>query len=572
MMRACLLALAALATCAAWAVLDAQPPKSVLFEDVTASAGIVFRHRNSATPEKYLVETMGSGGAFLDYDADGYPDVLLLNGGPVPGSKGSPAFENALYRNQHDGTFRDVTRSAGIAPNQLFAQGVAVADYDRNGYDDIFITNFSGRNTLYRNNGDGTFTDVTERAGVAGDGRWSASAAFLDFDNDGNLDLFVTRYLDHNFANNRVCGPWLERGIRAYCSPKVYDGLSNILYRNRGDGTFADVSVSAGIAKFKGKSLGVVAGDVDLDGWVDLYVANDSEGNFLFRNRGNKRFEEVGLARGVAFDENGVAQAGMGTALGDFDGDGLPDLIVTNLNFEYMALYRNAGSFFVDVSSQYNVQHTSRPFVGFGVGFLDFDNDADLDIFAVNGHIIDNTDRIQEGTSYAQRKLLFENVGGRFEEVAARHGEPLSRPQVSRGLALGDYDNDGDVDLLVTNCGQAPMLLRNDGGGSGNWLDVSLKGVKSNANGIGARLELSAGQLKTRTQVVGGGSYYSASSYRVHFGLGNTGRVDKLTIKWPSGTTDVLQSVPAGQAIVVQEGSGTWRPAVKPALQPNGGR
>jgi hypothetical protein len=565
-----MIALALIAT--HWAYSQAKPEGPVLFRDVTARSGISFRHVNSATAEKFLVETMGSGGAFLDYDADGYLDVFLLNGGPVAGNEGPRSFYPALYRNQRDGTFKDVTGQAGIQRSELYSQGIAVGDYDKDGYDDVFITNFSGRNILYRNNGDGTFTDVTQKAGVGGDGHWSVSAAFLDFDNDGNLDLFVTRYLNHNFDNNRVCGPWLELGIRSYCSPKVYEGLSNTLYRNRGDGTFTDVSEKAGIAKYKGKSLGVVAGDFDLDGWIDLYVANDSEGNFLFHNRKDGTFQEVGLAQGVAFDENGASQAGMGTAMGDFDGDGLPDLVVTNLNFEYMALYRNMGKFFVDVSSTYDVQRTSRPFVGFGVGFLDFDNDGDLDIFVANGHIIDNTAKIQEGTSYAQPKLLFENRKGRFDQVAGKHGEALVTPQVSRGLAMGDYDNDGDVDLLVTNNGARPMLLENDGGNRQNWLEVRLKGIKSNSNAIGARLELAAGPIKTKTQIWGGGSYLSASSYDVHFGLGNAARVDQLTIKWPSGTIDILRDITARQLIHVQEGKGTWRPIVKPSRQMTGGR
>ncbi|MDA2926133.1 CRTAC1 family protein, partial [Acidobacteria bacterium AH-259-G07] len=451
---------------------------------------------------------------------------------------------------------KEVTQQAGIKPNRLYGQGVAVGDYNSDGNDDLFITNFNGQNILYNNKGDGTFIDVTEQAGVAGDGRWSASAAFLDFNNDGYLDLYVTRYVDHSFDNNQVCGPWLESGIRTYCSPKVYDGLSDILYQNNGDGTFSDVSQKAGIAPYKGKGLGVVAGDFDLDGWMDIHVANDSQGNFLFRNLGDGTFEEVGLAQGVAFDENGNPQAGMGTDIGDFDGDGLPDLVVTNLDLEYLALYQNTGGFFEDVSSLFEVKLASRPFVGFGVGFVDFDNDADLDILVVNGHIIDNIALIREGYAYLQPKLLFENRRDHFIEAANQYGDALIKRQVSRGLAFGDYDNDGDVDALVSNCGQAPMLLRNQGGNRNNWLDLRLRGVKSNANGIGTKLDLKVGRSRLRIQVVGGGSYLSASTYRVHFGLGGAERVDQLRISWLAGTVDIIEGIAANQSLIVVEGKG----------------
>ena len=539
---------------AAGAPVSQTTPKAY-FSDITEPAGIRFQHVNSASPEKYLVETMGSGVAFLDYDRDGRIDIFFVNGGRVPGVIDSSPVRHALYRNLGDGRFSDETRAAGIDASEGYGQGVAVADYDGDGDDDLLITNFEGRNVLYANQGDGTFQDRTEQAGVAGDGRWSASAAFLDFDNDGDLDLYVTRYLDHNFGNNGVCGPWLEKGIRTYCSPKVYDGLSDLLFRNNGNGTFSDISEQAGITRYAGKSLGVVAGDFDWDGWIDIYVANDSQGNYLFKNLQNGTFEEVGLNLGVAFDENGAPQAGMGVDMADFNRDGLPDFVVTNLDVEYLALYLNRHFFFEEVASVFEVKLASRNLVGFGVRFLDFDNDSDLDILVVNGHIIDNIVQIRPGSSYSQPKLLFENREGRFVKSVGPPGDPLSGPQVSRGLAVGDIDLDGDLDVVVSNCGQGPMLLSNNHGNKNNWLEVQLKGIESNSNGIGARIDLRVGEEQFRTQVLGGGSYLSASPYWVHLGLGERSEVDELTIRWPSGTVDTLKGIRANQRLQVIEGS-----------------
>ncbi len=525
---------------------QANPPVS--FVDVTARAGIRFHHENSATPDKYLVETMGSGGAFMDYDGDGFLDVFLINGGWVPGTSKNRNFNHALYRNRGDGTFEDATGKAGLQPNAAFGMGVAAGDYDNDGHDDLFITNFNGPNVLYHNNGNGTFTNVTAKAGVSGDGQWSASAVFLDYDRDGRLDLWVTRYVDHSFTNNKVCGP-----IRGYCTPQIYNGLSNLLYRNDGNGVFTDVSGKAGIAKILGKGLGVTVLDFNDDGYADVYVANDSVANFLFRNNKDGTFSEVALDSGVALDENGQPQAGMGTFSGDIDADGRPDIVVTNLDFEYLDVYRNLGNgIFEDASTRTGVQLATRAFVGFGVGLFDFDNDADLDMFVANGHILDNAPLIRQGAQYAQRKLLFENNGGVFKETAGAHGAALMKAQISRGLAIGDFDNDGAVDLLVTNCGGSPMLLRNEGAATNSWLTVKLAGTKSNSNGIGARLELTAGKSRQIRDITAGGSYLSSNDYRAHFGLGRWNEEVTITVRWPSGGVQT-ETVKPRQTVTIRE-------------------
>ncbi len=531
----------------------AASASQVQFVDVAQAAGLRFRHYNGASPEKYVIETMGSGAAFLDYDHDGWLDVFLVNGGAVPGYPAPGPVRHALYRNQGNGSFRETTAEAGVVGNGHYGMGVSAADYDGDGHTDLLVTAFT-RNALYHNRGDGTFEEVTDRAGVAG-GKWSSSAAFLDYDRDGDLDLFVARYVDFDYSRNINCGDTARR-IRVYCHPDVYDGLTNLLYRNNGDGTFADVSQSSGIAAHVGKGLGVVAADLDQDGWIDLYVANDSVRNFLFRNRGDGSFEEIGVRMGVAYDDGGRPQAGMGTAAGDFDGDGRLDLIVTNLDQEYNNLYRNTGSLFVDVAYATGFGPPSLPLVGWGTEWFDMENDGDLDVLVVNGHVVDNVERLRPGSRYPQRKLLFENHGGRLREVAARHGAALSTPRVSRGAAFGDYDNDGDVDVLVQNLGSAPQLLRNDGGNRGRWVSLALEGVKSPRDAIGARVQATvAGRTLTR-YLAGGGSYLSSSDHRIHIGLGTAERAERIEIQWPSGTVEVLENLPAGKLYRVREGKG----------------
>lgn len=522
------------------------------FLDVTNAAGLRFLHQNSATADKFLPETMGSGAAFLDFDSDGFLDVFLVNGGWMPGTDKERAFAHALYRNQRDGTFRDVTPSAGIR-NTAYGMGVAVGDTDNDGYVDLFISYFGGANVLYHNNGDGTFADVTGKAGVGGPGQWSTSSAFLDYDNDGWLDLWTTRYVDFTIEKNKICGPFAEKGIRGYCTPQVYDGLSNLLYRNNHDGTFTDVSERAGLSRLKGKGLGIAVTDYDKDGFVDVYIANDSVANFLFHNNRDGTFTDVALEAGVALDENGQPQAGMGTVAGDIDLDGFPDLLVTNLDFEYLAVYRNLrNAIFEDASARTGMQLATRAYVGFGIGLLDFDNDQDLDVLVANGHILDNAPLIREGATFKQRKLLFENTGGRFREVAASHGAALSAPQVSRGLAIGDFDNDGFQDALVTNNGGTPMLLRNSGNRSA-WLAVALEGRAANRQGIGAVVEIKAGTRTVRKEVSATGSYLSSHDPRVHFGLGDYAGPIELTVTWPGGKVQRLAGVQPRQILKVRE-------------------
>ena len=533
----------------------AEPPGSpITFVDVTGQAGIRFLHQNSPGPNKYAVATVGSGCGFIDFDKDGYQDILLINGGWTPGTDKNLSFDHSLYRNRGDGTFQEVSSQAGIESNQYYGMGVAVGDYDNDGFDDFFITNFAGPDVLYRNNGNGTFSNRSKAAGVGGDGRWSSSAAFFDYDNDGFLDLYVVSYTDHSLGkNNPICK---HGSIVATCDPKTFNGVSDVLYRNKGDGTFADISQEAGIALPEGKGLGVVPVDYNRDGLVDIYVANDRVDNFLFKSEGDGTFSEVGLLSGTAFDENGEPQAGMGVVAGDYDGDGVLDIAVTNLDLEYLALYKNRGDgFFEDMSSLTGIRLATRPFLGFGLALIDVDNDADLDLFVANGHVLDNAEKVRAGATYRQPKLLLENVGTRFEDVTADRGEALTVPQVSRGLAWADYDNDGDLDVLVSNCGGSPLLLRNDGGNRNPWLQLRLVGKKSNRNGFGALVELKAGQKRLVAQVTSAGSYLSASDYRVHFGLGEYQGPLEVTVSWPSGVRDSLGDLQPQQLVVLEEGS-----------------
>jgi hypothetical protein len=530
----------------------AQPPSAwVPFENITARAGIDFTHVNGASPDKYLAETMGSGGLFLDFDADGWTDIFLVDGGSLADPKVHATARHRLYRNKGDGRFDDVSAAAGIRHAE-YGMGACAADYDRDGRIDLYVTNL-GPNTLYRNMGNGTFTDVTRTAGV-GAALWSTSCGFADFDLDGDVDLFVTNYLDAGRENNPFCGD-PRRRIRVYCHPLNHKPQPNLLYRNDGNGRFTDVSVEAGIGGVRGNGLGVSIGDYDDDRWPDVFVANDAVPNFLFHNDGKGRFTEVGLAAGVAVARDGKARAGMGTEFADYDGDGRLDLVVTNHEFETHSLFHNEGKgLFSDATIASGIGPPTLPHVGFGVAFLDGDNDGALDLAITNGHVVDNTALFRDGSTHAQRKLLFRNTGRRFVEVGRQAGE-FAAETVGRTLAVGDVDNDGDLDVLVTGNGRPTELLRNDAPG-GNSLQVRLAGVGSNRDGIGARLRLVAGGRTQIREVKSGSSYLGQNDLRAHFGLGAASVVDRLEVRWPGGQVDVVPGIRANQIVTVREGTG----------------
>jgi hypothetical protein len=533
--------------------LAAPAPCPVTFTDVARSAGIDFRHERGATKERRLPETMGSGLAWLDYDGDGWMDLYVVQSGTLD-AKAAPQPHDRLYRNNHDGTFTDVTKKAGIG-NVHYGMGAAAADYDNDGWTDIYVTNF-GANILYHNNGDGTFTDVTKRAGVAASG-WSTSAAWGDVDGDGNLDLFVTRYVDYSVDKDYFCGN-VETGQREYCHPTLYPGESGILFHNNGDGTFTDITGSAGVGAI-GKGLGVAFVDVDQDGRPDIYVANDTTINFLFHNLGGGRFEDLSLISGAGFDPEGKPEGGMGVDTGDVDGDGLPDILVANFDAEMNSFYRNLGSgIFEDVSIGSGFGSPGFNFSGFGLNLVDVDDDGALDVYIANGHVQEHPKR--QGVTWAERDFLLWNDGkGGFRERGC--GPAFGNAYAGRGSAAADYDNDGDPDIAVSNSGGPLQILRNDGR-HGRWAGVRLRGSRSNREGIGARLvaELTSGKRLTRW-VEAGGSYLSSSDPRVLFGLGPDGSIAKLTVDWPSGAVQEVRSVPEGVYTEVREPVGEGKTA-----------
>jgi hypothetical protein len=534
----------------------AVPSNAVRFVDVARSAGINFINDNAASPEKYLIETMGSGCAWIDYDQNGLLDLYLVNGASTRVYSPKAPLRSALYRNNGDGTFTDVTARAGVGAEGLFGMGVAVGDYDNDGFADLFVLGHD-RCILYHNNGDGTFSDFTARAGVANQGRWASSAAWFDYDNDGRLDLVIANYVDWTPERNFYCGD-RGAGMRSYCHPDDYHGQPPMLYHNNGDGTFTDVSRSSGVGLKPGNGLGVVTFDFDDDGWQDIFIANDSMANFLFRNKRDGTFEEVAYLAGVAVSGDGLAEAGMGVDAADLTGTGRMDLVVTHLDMQFARLYRNRGDqSFDDATFQSKIGYATYHMSGFGARFMDYDNDGLRDVFMANGHVLDNVERYHAGTRYAEPKLMFRNLGrGIFENVSDALGADFQLPRVSRGAAVGDFDNDGDLDILVNNNGQAPQLLRNDGGNANHWLEVLLIGTRSNRDGVGARVKVIAGDLVQWDQKKGGMSYQSAHDPRLHFGLGSHSQIDSLEIVWPSGTITRLANVRADQIIAVQEGKG----------------
>jgi hypothetical protein len=537
----------------AWSSLAGAPGPAVTFVDATAQARIHFTHNNGAFGKKYLPETMGSGGLFLDVDGDGWQDILLVNSKSWPGRAG-PRSLPALYRNAHDGTFTDITRGSGLDV-ELYGIGAAAADFDNDGKIDIYLTALGG-NRLFRNVGGGKFADVTRQAGV-GDGGFSTSALWFDYNGDGKLDLFVAHYVNWSEAGDLFCT--LDGKNKSYCTPESYKGASPSLYRNRGDGTFENVTRQAGLFDTSSKGLGVAMLDFDGDGRIDLFVANDTEPNRLYRNKGNGTFEDVAVRAGVAFSEAGVARAGMGVDAVDYDGSGRPSLIIGNFSNQMMALYHNEGKgLFIDDAPRSAVGRSSLLTLTFGCFFFDYDLDGAPDIFAANGHVDDDIEHVQSRVTYAEKPHLFRNVNRKqFEEVTAQAGPALQRAMVARGAAYGDYDNDGDLDILVTTNGGPARLLRNDGGNVNHVLRVQAIGTASNRDGIGARVEVAvAGGAKLWQIVKTGSSYASQSELPLTFGLGTATGVDSVRVTWPNGRNEEIRAVKGDQSITIKEGAG----------------
>jgi enediyne biosynthesis protein E4 len=534
----------------------ATPTAQVTFTDVTRSSGITFQHDNAATPEKFLIETMGSGCAWIDYDQDGLLDLYLVNGAATKVYTPGHPLNSALYHNNGNGTFTDVTAKAGVGSNTLFGMGVAVGDYDNDGFPDLFVCGY-GRCLLYHNNGDGTFSDVTSRAGVANTALWASSAAWFDYDNDGRLDLVIANYVDWSPERNFYCGD-RGPGMRSYCHPDDFNPQPPTLFHNNGDGTFSDVSKSAGLAAKPANGLGIVTFDYDNDGWQDIFIANDHMPNSLFHNNRNGTFSEVGYLAGVAVSGDGQVEAGMGTDAADTTGNGRMDLVAVHLDMQLARLYQNMGDgTFEDATFRSRLSYATFHMSEFGTRFFDYDNDGAIDLFMANGHVLDNIERYHADTKYAEPKLMFRNTGhGIFQNVSDQLGPDFLAPRVSRGAAVGDFDNDGDLDILVNNCGQAPQLLRNDGGNRNHWIEILLIGTKSNRDGVGARVKLRSGDLTLYDQRKGGMSYQSAQDPRLHFGLGQRAKIDSIEILWPSGMETKLTNVECKQILAVKEGTG----------------
>lgn len=524
-----------------------EPSTRIQFVDVTAAAGIKWNLKVLAPGAKYLIETMGGGGGFIDYNGDGLLDIYLVCYSQTPQPDGASKLKDVLYRNNGDGTFRDVTDSAGIA-NSMQGMGLAVGDYNNDGWPDMYITGY-GASKLYRNNGNETFTDVTGRAAV-NNKLWGTSAAFFDYDNDGYLDLYVCNYLTYDEKNL----PCTFYEGKPYCLIQNFKGASSRLFHNNRDNTFTDVSDKAKIASPKGKGLGVVALDYDKDGRMDIFQANDATANFLFHNNGDGTFSEVALEAGVAFDPNGNARGGMGVDAEDLDGDSLMEIFVANFSGQTNALFHNEkDGLFVETTNKLGLGVISIPMSGFGSRFFDYNNDGLVDLFVLNGHPFEPINKIFPETTYAELPFLFENTGKGFRDVAAEHGAPLKRFYAGRGLAVGDFDNDGDSDLLLVNVGEPPALLRNDGGNKNHWLGIRLVGTKSNRDAIGAKVTLTAAGRRRTTQRLGGSSYLSASDPRLLFGFGASARIDEVEVRWPSGQVSTLKNVRTNQYLTIKE-------------------
>lgn len=522
-------------------------PPQIQFVDITAVSGIKWNLKTLAPGMQYLIETMGGGGGFIDYNGDGLLDIYLVCYSQTPQAEGASKLSDILYRNNGDGTFTDVTQSAGIS-HAMRGMGLAVGDYNNDGWPDMYVTGY-GASVLYHNNRNGTFTNVTERAAV-NNNLWGTSAAFLDYDKDGYLDLYVCNYLNYDEANL----PCTLYDGKPYCLIQNFKGLSSKLFHNNRDGTFTDVSAKTRIANPNGKGLGVVALDYDNDGWTDIFQANDAAPNFLFHNNGNETFSEVALAAGVALDPNGNARGGMGTDAVDLDGDGFLEIFVANFSGQTNALFHNErDGLFSETTNKLGLGTVSIPMSGFGARFLDYDNNGLVDLFVLNGHPFEPINRIFPETTFTEPPFLFENTGDKFIEVAAEHGAPLKRLYSGRGLSTGDIDNDGDVDLLLMNVGEPPVLLRNDRGNANNWLGIQLTGTKSNRDAVGARVSITAGRRRMFSQILGGTSYCSASDPRLIFGLGKSLTVESIEVRWPSGQLSTLKNVRINQYVRITE-------------------
>lgn len=520
----------------------------VEFVDVTKSSGINWSIKTLASDTANLIDTMGGGGGFIDYNGDGRLDIYLVSYSQTPQADPGAKLKDSLYRNNGDGTFTDVSESAGIG-NSIWGMGLAVADYNSDGWPDMYISGY-GASKLYRNNGNGTFADVTAPAGVDNKD-WGTSAAFLDYDNDGHLDLYVCNYLKFEL-NTKVPCQFFEG--RPYCNISQFKGSASVLYRNNRNGTFTDVSKKTGISLKTGKGLGVIAFDYNNDGRMDIFQANDAAPNFLFRNDGNGNFSEVALEANCALDPNGETRGGMGVDAEDLDGDGYLDIFVTNFSQQTNAFWHNNGDgTFDEITYELGLGKVSIPMSGFGTRFLDYNNDGNIELFVHNGHPFEPINKVFPETTYAEVPFLFELAGKTFREVAGEHGAALKKPYPGRGLAMGDIDNDGDSDLLLINVGEPPALLRNDGGNRNHWLGMKLVGNRSNRDAIGARITIQAGVMRRWKEILGGTSYLSASDARLLFGVAQYDRVDTVTVKWPSGQTSTIKNIRANQYITIRE-------------------
>jgi len=542
--------------------LSGNQPAPVRYVDVTVASGLQFLHRNSATPSKFLIETMTGGVALFDYDNDGWLDVFFVNGAKLkenqadtePVEKTGPEYWNRLFRNNHDGTFADVTAKAGLQ-GKGYGMGAATGDYDNDGGTDLFVTSY-GSAVLYRNNGDGTFSDVTASSKLTAQG-FLTSAGFVDYDHDGNLDLFVCRYMQWSFASNIYCGNKGEDG-RSYCHPDNFKPISNLLFRNNGDGTFTDATVSSKIGESPGKSLGLAFADFNNDGLIDINVANDSYQQFLFKNLGKGVFQEMGVIAGTGYTEDGKSFAGMGTDFADIDDDGFPDIVTTALSNESYAYFHNNGDeSFTYATLVSSLGELTRLLAGWGMRIFDYDNDGAKDLFLANSHVMDNIEKTQPHLRYLQKPLLLKRNGKKFQDVSPASGDVFQQVWASRGASFGDLDNDGDIDVVVSNCNGPAYVIRNEGGNRNHWIGLELQGKKSNRDGIGARVKLVLASGKAQYNLATTtASYLSAIDRRVFFGLGTEAKIKELEILWPSGVKQLVSNPAIDQYVMIVESEG----------------